>query len=121
MPPFPCVFSRVSLWGDVRRLACRGSGGAGWERTGLAGGGLVLSAAAGGTQANQGMCIYAPALFCNEEGSRRRRAGERLDGNTDTGGVAAFVYYLVLIIDHSLGEDGLLFKRFWSDHSTEGE
>ena len=63
-----CIFNKGSLWGDVRRLACRGSGGAGWERTGLAGGGLVLSAAGGGTQANQGMCIYVPALFCSEEG-----------------------------------------------------
>ena len=103
----------------MQRLACRGSGGAGWERTGLAGGGLVLSAAGGGTQANQGMCIYVPALFCSEEGSLRRRASERLRGNPETGGFAAIVYYLFLMIDYSHGEDGLLFKRFWSGHSTE--
>ena len=58
--------------------------GAGWERTGLAGGGLVLSAAGGGTQANQGMCIYVPALFCSEEGFLRRRAGERTRGQKRT-------------------------------------
>ena len=86
------------MWGDVRRLACRGSGGAGWERTGLAGGGLVLSAAAGGTQANQGMCIYAPALFCSEGIPENESRGTP----TDRAGTLAkrrllFIYRLLLV------------------------
>ena len=77
----------------MRRLACRGSGGAGWERTGLAGGGLVLSAAAGGTQANQGMCIYAPALFYSEENAGEGEPTNACGEKADSGGAAAIIYY----------------------------
>ena len=61
------------MWGDVQRLACRGSeSGLGAHRIGW--GGLVLSAAGGSTQANQGAFVFM-CLLCLVV--RRIPGGER--------------------------------------------
>ena len=68
-----------------------GGVGAGWECTGLAGGGLVLSAAGGSTQGH----VYLCACFvCSEEGFLGRRAGENVLG--PIGHWRSIVYCLLL-------------------------
>ena len=68
-----------------------------WERPGLAGGGLVLSAAGGSRwQPIRGMCIYVPALFVVRRDSWEGETERKHPDRTDTGGALFIVYCWIL-------------------------
>ena len=61
--------TRMILWGDVRRMGRLGAHLIGW-------GYWAWLRAPARNQANQGVCIYVPALFCGKRTGNREREGE---------------------------------------------